>query len=73
MNETSFKFKFLSFLFMFIFIPIGYVIFIIQNFIEFLKGLFDMYEFKESLRNMGDLLLKIRLKIYRFTHKTKTT
>ena len=72
MNENSLKFKFLSFLFMFIFIPIGYAIFIIQNFIEFLKGLFDMYEFKESLRNIGDSLLKIRLKVYKFTHNYKS-
>ena len=68
MTKNNWKLEVLAFIFMCIFVPIGYIIFVIQQFIEFLKTIFDMYEFKDSLYRTGDSITEIRYKIYKYRH-----
>jgi len=73
MTKNNWKLEVLAFIFMCVFVPIGYIIFVIQQFSEFLKTIFDMYEFKDSLYRTGYSIAEIRYKIYKYTHKHKTT
>ena len=68
MEKNDWKFEILAFIFMCIFVPVGYIIFVIQRSVEFIKDIFDWYEFKESLKSTADWIISMKIKIYKLTH-----